>query len=110
MSDKPLPSIWPNVYCELLPKIRDVARRHGYAIGVHGSMVNDCDLIAAPWVEDCSDPAAFADEVRAVLEAWQANGCPGRKAHGRLVWSFSLDPTHYIDLSVLPKSAGGGHA
>lgn len=105
MSDKPLPSIWPNVYATMLPRIREVARALGYAVGVHGSMVNDCDLIAVPWVDDAAPAELLADAVRNALEGWQANRCPGTKPHGRMVWSFSLDPTHYIDLSVIPLAS-----
>lgn len=110
MSNKSLPSIWPNVYCEMIPRIRDVAKQHGYAIGVHGSLVNDCDLMAMPWTDEASDPETMAEAVRALLDGWEANNCPGRKPHGRLVWSFALDPTHYIDLSVMPPVDGGSNA
>lgn len=103
MSNKALPSIWPNVYCEMLPAIRRVAREHGYAIGIHGSMVTDCDLIAVPWIEQVSPAATLAAAIKAVLNGWEARDCPSVKPHGRLVFSFSLDPTHYIDLSVMSR-------
>lgn len=32
-----------------IEKIRKVARRHGWAIGVHGSLKRDIDLIGTPW-------------------------------------------------------------
>ena len=49
-----------------LPAIREAAREHGYAIGVHGSERRDFDLIAVPWVEHHSTPDDLA---RAVMEA-----------------------------------------
>lgn len=36
-------------YRSILPKLREAARSHGYALGVHGSMRRDLDLIAVPW-------------------------------------------------------------
>lgn len=37
----------------------DTARRHGYALAIHGSVVTDLDLIAIPWTES----AVSADEL-----------------------------------------------
>lgn len=37
-------------YNRCLPAIREAARAQGYAIGLHGSMRRDLDLIAVPWV------------------------------------------------------------
>ena len=37
-----------------LPAIRAAAKTCGYAIGQHGSMRRDMDLIAVPWVETAS--------------------------------------------------------
>ena len=43
-----------------LPAIRETARAHGYAVGVHGSERRDLDLIAVPWVEAHSTPDDLA--------------------------------------------------
>lgn len=46
-----------------LPAIREAAREHGYAIGVHGSMRRDLDLIAAPWRDGASDKDVLAHAI-----------------------------------------------
>lgn len=38
-------------YAEILPVIRAVAKRAGYAIAVHGSTTRDLDLVAVPWIK-----------------------------------------------------------
>lgn len=38
-------------YTEILPVIRETAKRCGYALTVHGSMTRDLDLVAVPWVK-----------------------------------------------------------
>lgn len=43
-------------YAEILPVIRAVAKRAGYAIAVHGSMTRDFDLVAVPWVRSALKP------------------------------------------------------
>lgn len=102
-------------YEMLIEPLREVARGHGYALAVHGTLVRDIDLIAAPWSEPLSAAKVLAEAIRAKAEqvsgaAFMAphesdeyfqNGCPGLKAHGRLCWSFHLGGGPYIDLSVL---------
>lgn len=52
-------------YACLYPKLAAVAREHGYALAMHGSLVADCDLIAVPWVEN----AAPGDDLARALAA-----------------------------------------
>lgn len=106
----------------LIPALREVARRHGYALGVHGSLAYDIDLIACPWATHVTAPRLFAEAVGKAIHAvngvaydpdidgsedntthaeYLRNGCPGRKPHGRLVWVFHLGGGPYIDLSVM---------
>lgn len=64
-----------------------VARRHGYAIGVHGSMSRDLDLIAVPWVESASSPDELLKEICEMVR-------PTITAHtdARLTTLFSKEP------------------
>ncbi len=39
----------------IITKIRDIAKDHGWAIGVHGSLERDIDLIAVPWSDTACD-------------------------------------------------------
>lgn len=111
-------------YVNLFPEIREVARQHGYAVAVHGSMTRDFDLVAFPWAEQVSPPAVLVEAVRERLggtivpigtlggkwdpekqeyvEAIVSN--PEIKPHGRLAWTINLGGRPYIDLSVWPPS------
>ena len=108
------------IFHRLLPLLRAKAKELGYAIGVHGSMKRDLDLIACPWTSTAVDPKTLAEALRATaaennggiafmtpLEAekeWFQNGCqPYGKPHGRLQWSFHLGGGPYIDLAVMPR-------
>lgn len=44
-------------------QIRDVAREHGWAIGEHGSMVRDIDLIGVPWTGDATAPEVLVGAI-----------------------------------------------
>lgn len=46
-------------YAAFYPMLCQIARRHGYALAIHGSLHRDLDLIAVPWVEEASEPLAL---------------------------------------------------
>jgi hypothetical protein len=52
-------------YAAIYPRLREVAREHGYALALHGSLTKDLDLLAVPWVVDADDEATL---VRAIVE------------------------------------------
>lgn len=105
-------------FLDLLPKIREVARERGYAIGLHGSLARDYDLIAVPWTESAVDPDELAEAVKEAAgcvrwRVFRGHGCLSRKnqdnkPHGRLTYAFDWDHKNYenrdyIDLSVMPR-------
>lgn len=110
---------------KLLPALREVARAHGYALALHGSVERDIDLIAVPWVADARSPASLAEALRAKCEEsarfaiWplrhegeQEGGSadkPVRKPHGRLGYSILLAGGPYIDLSVMQPHVVGSN-
>lgn len=114
-------------YLARLDDIRAVARGLGYAIGLHGTLSRDFDLIAAPWSEDAKPAAELAEAIRALIGGYIAVrelGDPDkgmtRKPHGRMAWSihFPYDAEAYklaggcayIDLSVMPTQPDKGES
>jgi hypothetical protein len=108
-------------FCErLIPIVREAAKTCGYAIGVHGSMERDLDLIAAPWVEEAVSYEALIIVIKEALQQALGTGNVYVRArpdevgaHGRQ-WAnfyFSGDVgvennagCHpFIDLSVMPR-------
>lgn len=98
----------------LLPQIRKAAKAMGYAIGLHGSVSRDIDLIAVPWSETANHWSGqeLAEVICWICKAetgWgffsPADANPTIKPHGRLAWSIHLWGT-YFDLSVMPTEGG----
>jgi hypothetical protein len=103
-------------YVALYPMLQQIAKRHGYALAVHGSLHRDFDLVAIPWVEEASEPLAL---IRAFKKATRAvthhedfdhlvKDCkPNQKPHGRIAYSLHFTNSGmyggYIDISVMPK-------
>lgn len=104
----------------LIEPLREVARSLGYAIGVHGTLKRDIDLIACPWTSEAVSAGELAEALRRKAaelnpagvafiaphedEKYRRLGSPGAKPHGRIVWSFHLGGGPYIDLSVMPRT------
>lgn len=100
-------------YRSLIPTIRKVARECGYAIGVHGTLRRDLDLIAAPWIPKALAPETLALRIEKAVCKYRfirtypkmkAEGESGeRKPHGRIAYVITTGPHSYIDLSVMPR-------
>lgn len=41
-----------NAYWEVLPTIKDMARRLGWCLALYGPLRRDLDMVAIPWMED----------------------------------------------------------
>lgn len=114
------------LYAHLLPQLRIIAREHGYALGLHGSLTSDMDLIAAPWVDSASDPHKLIEAMRAHVggavnpkNPMKCRGCiannlevcahvddnPSKRSHGRLAFAIHLAGSSgpYLDVSVMPR-------
>lgn len=99
-------------FIKLLPAIREVAKTHGYAVGVHGSLARDFDLIAVAWSDGASSPTTVAEAIREVSggrDYWRAD--PMNKPHGRIAFTFDWkkykpisNNAGYCDLSVVNPS------
>jgi hypothetical protein len=101
-------------YAVTWAEIRQTARKHGYALALHGSLSRDLDVIAVPWVENPSDEEtlvkAICDTAGGFMPPHKHN--PEIKFHGRKAWvihfggaSAEVLSEHlprYIDLSVMP--------
>lgn len=98
-------------YMRLLVLLRPLARAHGYALALHGSMERDLDLIAVPWIVEADSAEVLVETVRGAVNGYITDGIdvPTLKPHGRRAWAIRpLDDNPagdlYIDLSVMPRS------
>lgn len=112
----------------LYPGLCDIARKHGYALTIHGSVVTDLDLVAIPWTEEAvsslelrtamadhlgaidyrglltRDNPWFTEQQREQIITREGGNGPEHKPHGRLAWSLYLHAGVKVDLSVMPRS------
>lgn len=101
LSTKPKPNNAPTYMC-LYPGLAVIARKHGYALAVHGSLARDMDLVCVPWIESPSEPKAVVDEI---IETYDIKliGTPVTVFHGRQIWTIGIKFGEcFIDLSFMP--------
>jgi hypothetical protein len=107
-------------YVSRLPAIREAAKEHGYAIGMHGSLRRDFDLMAMQWRDDASDKDTLAHAI-AVAACGITRDGPfqwEQKPNGRfavsmpICWTDHGNPEFgdkpslgHIDLSVITQQA-----
>lgn len=105
------PCITP-AYVAFYPILTEICREHGYSLSIHGSVMNDMDLIAIPWIEDAKEVQALVDAIACyatqVMSLMFRNPAsvqgPESKPHGRLAWSIQIANGYSIDLSIIPPS------
>lgn len=94
-------------YLLYFPAMRDVAREHGYALAIHGSLNRDFDLVAIPWTPDAAAAETLVDaicEANALIIMVRDRR---DKPHGRRCWTLkgvAGHPHGWVDLSVMPRT------
>lgn len=91
----------------IIATLRHTAHKCGYAIAVHGSLLRDIDILAAPWIREAKSATALLKSMCKALESFPGGVYvprkrPERKPHGRLAWPIHIGGT-YVDLSVMPR-------
>lgn len=94
---------------DVIQIVRKVAREHGYAAAVHGSLERDLDIVLVPWVK-CA--AGRKRLIRALSEEFGGQSPEvEKKPHGRVafvlfVWSGASG--WHLDVSVMPRGSRRG--
>jgi len=108
MTGKPPPSYAPVYAAALYPDLAKLARDHGYALAVHGSLRRDFDLICIPWTPAPSTPRAVIDAITSTFAIKEIGGEPTAKEHGRTAYTLAVGFGECaLDLSFMPAAPQG---
>lgn len=84
--------------------LAEIARAHGYALAVHGSLARDFDLICIPWIEIPSTHEQVIEAMCKRFSIMQA-GKSEHKQHGRIAYTLAIMFGECsIDLSFMPTT------
>lgn len=97
------PANYAPVYACVYAQLAEVARQHGYALSIHGSLAADFDLVCIPWEDSVSNPQVVVDQITKEFAIEQVTGFTQKK-HGRIATtiSFSFGECR-LDLSFMPR-------
>lgn len=99
------PATYAPMYCALYPQLAEIARKHGYALAIHGSLGRDMDLICVPWADEPAEPSAVVDEITGTFAIVKIGELTPKK-HGRVCQTISIGfGDCFLDLSFMPMLA-----
>ncbi len=94
-------------YASLWPDLKDAALDCGWALGLHGSLNSDMDIMAMPWTEE----AKPVEDMIKALEGCFTIPEPDRpyvvtevsrnKPNNRVVYTIHIFADFYIDVNII---------
>jgi hypothetical protein len=90
---------------EFSSRAAEIAREHGYALAVHGTLGRDMDLGCIPWTQEARDPEIVVKAITTKYYLRTVDYRPAElKDHGRRVYTITVGFGEcFIDLSFMPR-------
>lgn len=92
-------------YATILPDLKAAALNCGWALGLHGSLANDMDLMAMPWTENAT---SVEEMIQALSDCFTDNPFKNEhivphydKPNNRVVYTISIWSDFYLDINVI---------
>lgn len=93
-------------YACLYQRLALVAREHGYALAMHGSLAADLDLVAVPWTHEAVSGEALAEALATAIPGHLHLDTYARPRPGGVrKHVIHLGGGPYLDLAVTPLAA-----
>ena len=110
----------PQFYAIVFPELKEIAKRHGYNLVLHGSMRRDMDLVAIPWIDNPKTHLELLAEFCSYLGVRVTEELDGKPDYlysvlpgGRHSYVINLqrsnqfnnyiDEQWYVDICITPK-------
>lgn len=89
-------------YAAMWNDFRQAAMDKGWALGLHGSLANDMDIMAMPWTESATDMHKMIDAIRdCFTDSDCINVHMSLKPNNRAVFTLSIWADFYLDINVI---------
>jgi hypothetical protein len=89
-------------YAAMWNDLRQAAMDKGWALGLHGSLASDMDIMAMPWVENACSPIKMIVELRRCFDKpKEIKITETLKPNNRLVYTLSIWADFYLDINVI---------
>lgn len=89
-------------YASLWPDLKDAALDCGWALGLHGSLANDMNIMAMPWTEEAIHPLEMILRLKKCFtENHLITIQETPKCNNRMVYTLSIWADFYLDINVI---------
>lgn len=96
-------------YATIWNDLRQAAMNCGWALGLHGSLASDMDIMAMPWIEDATTADIMIKNLIKCFgfsDFWieyQMQVDRTSKPNGRVVYTIPIYADFYLDINVIEK-------
>lgn len=94
-------------YASIYEDLRKAALDCGWALGLHGSLASDMDIMAMPWTEDAKPVAEMIEALQKCFTDSpfkEQNTVPHHgKPNGRVVYTMNIWAEFYLDINVIER-------
>ena len=89
-------------YAAMWNDFRQAALDCGWALGLHGSLANDMDIMAMPWIKDAAHPLEMIIALKKCFDnpkeiTLQETEMP----NNRMVYTLSIWADFYLDINII---------
>lgn len=95
-------------YASIYDDLKQAAKKCGWALGLHGSLANDMDIMAMPWTEDAKP---VEEVMKALSSCFEENPFKDmhtipycKKPNGRVVYTMPIWGDFYLDINIIQKA------
>lgn len=90
-------------YASLWPDLREAALDCGWALGLHGSLANDMDIMAMPWTEEAIHPLEMILKLKKCFSDTKINVSETKMPNNRMVYTLSIWADFYLDINIISQ-------
>lgn len=93
-------------YAAMWGDFRKAALDKGWALGLHGSLASDMDIMAMPWTEDACAPLDMIDALIDCFDKPEEITLhrPTQMPNRRIVFTLSIWADFYLDINIIEYS------
>ncbi len=92
-------------YACIYDDLKEAARKCGWALGLHGSLASDMDIMAMPWTEEATSTEVMIQALSDCFidNVWKDNHIKPHynKPNNRVVYTMSIWKNFYLDINVI---------
>ncbi|MGL4370764.1 MAG: hypothetical protein ACRCUT_13995 [Spirochaetota bacterium] len=92
-------------YAAMWNDLRQAALNKGWALALHGSLSNDMDIMAMPWVKDSAPVIEMIEALKGCFTGCEDITVKEERIGNRRVFTLSIWGDFYLDVNVIDPCA-----